>query len=518
MFYIRSGELVLQDTPVTLSVVYEKSGTMDIGRVEVSLVVTPCVEFQDHSNRSQICSCEVKQDEYKECSKSGTNVCLRKHYWLSEDLNSLHCPPLNCIYSVNKCPHENYGDDCSSDDYCIIENSDDVCQDGRTNFLCSECAEDYSFTYGALHCVNDTTCSVRNTIFLSLCLFAYWVVLLVVFLLVLSLKVSIGSGFMFGIIYYFSVASIYTRSSAVLGTEWIQILMYINTAITLLDPRLLGYWKICFVKTWKTPLPHELLRLVTPLFLMVSVVIFITVARCFRVPRRFSIPESSPVHAICLLILFSYTSASYTSWNLLSPLLLHNGTYLVQVAPTVRYFHHSYNYYFILAVSVQLFICLPICFILLFAPFLSKHVNLVKLRLEPIVDEFHACYQPEYRWFAGLYFLARQILYVIYLIFTESHPQNNSYLTTVNVLVLLTHTIAQPYSKKWLNVIDTILLTDIVVLSLWSPEQTNLGKWGNKLIHNFAIPYTLILTPTAYLFLTLFTIFFKKLTFCGLML
>ncbi len=507
-FSIR-GQEVFQETSIILSVAYETSGILDIRRVSTNIVIFPCVETQEYSNTSQICECNIEEDDVNiKCSKDRQYVCLKKHYWLYEDLNrSLPCPALNC---VEECPHENDSDVCSSDDFCIIENSDDVCQDGRTNFLCSECAEDYSFSFEALHCVNSTTCNIRNTVFLSLSLFGYWVVLLIAFLLVLSLKVSVGSGFMFGIIYYFSVASIYTRTSAVLGIRWMQIVMYVNAAIALLDPGFLGYCKLCFIESWKTPLPHELFRLATPLFLMVSVVIFIIIARCCRFPRRFSMSESSPVHAICLLILLSYTSSSFTSWKILVPLPVSNGRYLVQVAPTIDYFHKDFLLYFVIALFVQLFICIPVCLFFLFSPFLSKHVNLVKLRLKPIVDEFHACYKPEYRWFAGFYFLARQIVYLICMTFTESYPQNNSYLTTVNVLVLLTHAIAQPYSKKWLNMIDTILLSDLVVLSIWSPEKTGKSEWGNAYFHD-CIPYVLILVPTLYLFMALFTILFKKL-------
>ncbi len=511
-FSIR-GEQVLQDTPVTLSVAYQRSGVLDIKRVTTNLVVAPCVASQEYSDVDQICKCKDYSDNAIQCSDTNDNVCIRKYYWPSENFNSSYpCPALNCMYTTGKCPYNNHYDNCSSNDFCIVEISDDVCQANRTDFLCSQCVEDNAFTFGAFYCVDSSTCRVQNMILLLLGLLAYWVLLLFAFMLILSLKISIGSGFMFGIIYYFSVASIYIRSSAVLGSDWIQILMYINAAIALLDPGVLGYFKVCFVEQWKTPLPHELLRLATPLFLMMSVVIFIIVAR-FRLPRRFSISEKSPIHAICLLILLSYTSVSYTSWKLLAPLHLSDGTYRVQAAPTVEYYHNDYIPYYVLALLIQLFICIPICLFFLISPFLSTHVNLVKLRLKPIVDEFHACYKPEYRWFAGFYFLARQMVYLISMIFTESHPQNNSYLTTVNVLVLLTHAIAQPYSKKWLNIIDTILLSDIVILSLWSPEENKAGKWGNEQIHDYVIPYALIIIPTMYLLLSLCTVLFKKLIF-----
>ena len=65
--------------------------------------------------------------------------------------------------------------------------------------------------------------------------------------------------FMFGIVYFFSVATIYTGSSELYSDMWVRILLYIDMAITLCDPELLGYvTKTCFAKSWENPLPHQL--------------------------------------------------------------------------------------------------------------------------------------------------------------------------------------------------------------------------------------------------------------------
>ena len=71
----------------------------------------------------------------------------------------------------------------------------------------------YSFTFSAFQCVSNDTCKPENTAFLLLGLFAYWIVFILVLFVILSLKLSIGSGFMYGIVYFFSIASLYVRSS-----------------------------------------------------------------------------------------------------------------------------------------------------------------------------------------------------------------------------------------------------------------------------------------------------------------
>ena len=282
-------------------------------------------------------------------------------------------------------------------------------------------------------------------------------------------------------------------------------------AITLCDPELLGYvTNTCFAKSWENPLPHELFRIATPFFL-VSAIFFITLfSRYCRMPKRISLAENSPIHAICLLILLSYTSISCTSLKLLIPMEV-NDSLRVQVAPSVVYFGNEHIPYAILGIFAELFFSFPICFLFLFTPLISRCVNLVRLQLKPIVDEFQACYKPEYRWFAGFYFLTRQIVYLVNMTYSGPFPQFNYVLTTINILVLLTHMTVQPYSKKWLNILDTILLTDITILSLSSPVKIAIVKSVNQFFYDILIPYALIFFPTIYLFVALGLIFFKKL-------
>ena len=90
-------------------------------------------------------------------------------------------------------------------------------------------------------------------------------------------------------------------------------------------------------------------------------------------------------------------------------------------------------------------------------------------------------------------------------------PQSNYVLTTINICVLMTHMTVQPYSKKWLNILDTVLLTDIIILSLSLPVKMEIVKDVKQFFQYILIPYTLIFFPTIYLFVALGLIFFKKL-------
>ena len=101
-------------------------------------------------------------------------------------------------------------------------------------------------------------------------------------------------------------------------------------------------------------------------------------------------------------------------------------------------------------------------------------------------------------------------MYLVNMIFMGPFPQYNIFLSTCNILVLTTHAAIQPYSKKWLNILDTILLTDIVVLSMYSPVVIKNLNQVENIFYNYIIPYSLIIIPTVYLFGALGTILFKK--------
>ena len=128
-------------------------------------------------------------------------------------------------------------------------------------------------------------------------------------------------------------------------------------------------------------------------------------------------------------------------------------------------------------------------------------MNLVKLRLKPIVDEYQACYKANHRWYAGFYFLARQLMYLANWMPVQVIPQSNSLFQLICVIVLLVQTLVQPYKKQfwYLNVVDALLLTDLLLLSFVPiSNATRVPAFINRI--QFVTPYVLILLPSLYVF------------------
>ena len=502
--FIIQGPEVIDIVNLTMKLFFDRHQPYGVGKVDIDIELVPC--YLGHRYEDGICICEDDLVGEVMCLPHTQNLCIRRHYWFSSEFNkTFPCPSLNCLYMNNHCPR-NTGNCTGFDDYCYIRNSDDVCNNGRSGFLCSQCADGNSLSFAAVKCSPTSTCSSGRLLILLLALLVYWTLLILAIAICILFKLSVRSGFMYGIVYFFSVAVLYTKNSELFGHVWLQIFMYIGAAITLLDPELLGYINFCFVKSWTNPLPHELFRYATPIFVITTICVLIFLSRHCRIPmpKRLSFAENSPIHVICLLILLSYTSISYTSLKLLIPMEV-NGSLVVQVAPTVAYFHTEHIPYAVVAIIAELFFTLPLCFLFLFAPIISRRVNLVKFRLKPIIDEFQACYKSRYRWYAGFYFIARQIIYLVHGIILGPFPHSNNVLTSVNIIVLLLHITIQPYSTKWLNILDTILLTDIVVMSMYSPEKITTSDVSRvtQFFNSTLIPYALAFLPTMLVLLTL---------------
>ena len=499
--YITGPEGRRDTNSMELHFIYSKPSSYHKGDVRIYIEIVDCRIGFAYNSTSQMCEC--KQEGSLLCSPLKRYACVQYGYWYGQqnqtDGKPLECPWINCKYNYEGCPGKICPDHPG---FCQLDEEDDLCWEGRSGLLCSSCRQNHSFTFGAISCMPTDTCPPKITTLIILGVIVYWIFFVCFVLLVLSTDLSIGSGFMYGIIYFFSVQNLFTESTVT--DYFLMVLIDTCTALTQISPRAFGDINACFIPSWNLNLHHKLFHFVSPAFVIVVIGIIILASRYCRCPRSISLAENSPIHAICMLILFSYTSMVYTIFYILKPIKI-KGEMRVFVDPHLRYFHEEHLPYAIVALLCEFLLVLPICFLLLFAPCLSRRVNLVKLRLKPILDEFQACYRPRYRWFAGFYFLARQLVFLAYILPVDQG--NSALLHCTNVLILIVHCTCQPYRQKWLNLLDNILLVDILLLSFFHLEL------APNFMHQI-VPYILILPPAFYLILVVLLIIVKRVLHC----
>jgi len=484
LFYIKGPECH-SSTKVKIMFHFDNGDRSLAENRQFTINITECLPGFSHSS-DQNCKCSFENVNFL-CHEFAYS-CIKSGYWYGVNQNGhmpaiLPCPGFNCQYNESGC--NNMHGCPSSPGYCKLDNLTEQCYDGREGILCSYCQPGYSFSFAGLLCVNSSTCTGLNTSMITLSVLFYWVLSITFIFMVLTLNLSIGSGFMYGIVYYFSVITLYTDNT--INDPFLATLVHSCAAFTQMSPRVIGHVPICFAESWNHNLYHYIFEYVTPIFITTFIVLLMVSSRVCRWPKRFSFAENSPMHAICILILFSSSSLAYTSFEILRPLPVFGYTGVYR-DPNYTYFGKDHFPYAIVATAMEIFISLPVCFLFLFTPFISRRVDLVKWKLKPIVDEFQACYKPEHRWFAGFYFTARQLAFLIHafsLQALKSLPQDNLILHYFNVVVLLLHVSLQPYKSKVLNVIDTFLLLDILICILvyFNSSPLYLSSWNSQWAH-----------------------------------
>ena len=122
----------------------------------------------------------------------------------------------------------------------------------------------------------------------------------------------------------------------------------------------------------------------------------------------------------------------------------------------------------------------------------SKWVRGIPIeRLKPLLDSFQSCFKDNFRFFAGLYFIYRVFAQVTYCL-----PYSFTFFyTTVEILLILMlmlHAVAQPYQKRWYNIVDTLLFTDLAIINglslyIYSKATDGTGNVYAKSIHSASI-------------------------------
>ena len=462
--------------------------------------ITPCKLGYVYNDETKICECY--NSEHVTCINGPTRrtACVRYGYWYGKVRNGARmvdtiaaCPTDFCAYTDGQCPSGNCGDIYG---FCRLTNDpNDQCSSGRGGTLCSNCKPGHSFSFDGILCVPSDTCTPGYTALIIIGIFAFWIFLVVAVLIVLRMNLRIGSGYIYSFVYYFSIVSYVTegcwRSTA------LEAIVNTCRAFTQINGRAFGDWSVCFAKSWDNNLIFAVFHYANPLFVTIVIGAIVGLAR--YCPSRIPLAQNSPIHAICILILLSFTSLSETSFSILNSIQFKgvSGTF-VSIEPDVNFFDVKLHLpYAIVALLVEVLVAIPFTVLLLLAPLLARSPHINFTRVKPILDEFQACYRDEYRWFAGYYFLCRQLVYILTWM---SLAATKSYVMQyLHVCILVVHASFQPYKEKWLNTIDTVFLLDLVFLSLLNTGNNDLIFHDATLaaLHGAAV-HILILIPCLY--------------------
>ena len=413
--------------------------------VEITVLSCP-LGFVLNSSTGQ-CECINNENKHFICNKDVGLVCVKKGYWYSNYSGTASkCIHLFCDFSEQrkKCPSSVSPD---STDYLLIDSFlDDQCIDGHGGTLCTGCALNKLPTWGALQCIDSNKCTRWHPYILMLLNIAIPFIDGVFLMIVIRLKLSIGSGYLYGPLFYLAVLSIIPLTSY----STLNTIVSSFAATLLLKLTFLGYIPWCFFSSVSL-LTSKWFELIGPSVVAVVLLLTVYLARCS--PKLLENFQKSPLQAMCVLVLVLFWSLASTSISVITPVYLSGVEGArVHLQPDVAYLRGDHIPLWIISVIILL-ILYSIVFVLIFSRFLNLH------RLKPILDEFQSCYKDSYRWYGGVYFIMWTILQVLVI------SSNYELFQTVIIVLTVTHCLLQPYCKKWLNVMDGLFLGSLLSIS-----------------------------------------------------
>ena len=455
--------------------------------------------------------CVCRDDRYITCVRNDEGritPCIEPGFWYgnvsvtSETIYGVQ----GCLAASAACRrHSNYCGDFQNM-YELPENASVSCAEGWTGPLCSRCHEGLQLGYDYYRC---SECSVGNKVGLMLLIVQYWIFVVLEIVVLLHLDVSVVSAGFYCFLYFYSVIRYYYVENFPYNMDPVISLL---VSFTQLDPKYLAFTKFCLFDGM-TPIQYEFLHFIHPV--AISILLYALNRIDLHCQFKFKfLSGRGAIPAISIFLLISYTSLAETCTNILNPLTYwvtypHRHLVVVAIQAYTPYMHLTQHLpYAIVAILVACVLVIPFTLFMLLAPWLAQHLNLV--RLKPILDEYQGCYKNRYRWFAGLYLLARQFMYA-------TSPSSigldlSTYLQQlISVLLLTLHATVQPYKteSKWLNRVDTLLLLDLTLLSLHVGSTATNSFYDSRNIRH-GIIIVMALFPCLLLLAAIFFQVYKK--------
>ena len=421
-------------------------------RISSSIVVelVPCSPGYTYDRTCNCCDCYHHQD-IVDCVDDYNEI--KRGYWFGTVRNTTTvslCPKQYCEYGKHRKE--------TRPGYCIIpQELDDQCKLHRTGIACGDCSSGYTLTYDSPDCVSYHQCSSLMTTLVIVLTILYWIAIIGVVFGVMNFRCRISSGYVYGMLYYYSIVDILLDNNPYI-TGGVFQLVSILSSFAKLSPQLFG--KLCFVEGLSR-IDQQFIHYSHAVAITLFLVIIIIIAR--HRPKVAYYVSHCIIHVICLLLLLAYTSLASTSLQLLKPLTFAGvDEVYVYLSPSYKYFRGRHSFYGIVATLCGLIVVIGMPLILLIQPFINPVVSFIKIM--PILDQFQSCYKDKYRYFASYYLICRLVIILIVFICDSNYYTMLYCLQTACVVIAMIHIWIQPYKDSFLNGLDGVILLTLTLV------------------------------------------------------
>ena len=414
--------------------------------VNLNVQLSSCHSGFYHSKDLEHCVCYAT-DNIVTCSDS--NSTIRNGYWFG----IINDQPTATICPINYCTFDNC--EATTGNCDLYPLRDNQCREHRSGTACGNCEEGYTLSFDSFDCIDTDQCTVGQTVLVITMSFLYWIVVIVLVFCMMYFKVGIG--YLYGITFYYSIIDI-VLGNTLLFTDSLHQLVTTLSSIAKLLPQFLG--QLCFVKGL-SGIDQQFIHYLHPLAILLMLAL-ISISTRYS-PKLSLFVSRAVIHAICLLLLLSYSSIASTSLLLVRAITFTDvdETYSY-LSPDIEYFHGRHLIYGLIAILIGLVIVIGLPLLLLLEPFLNSKINFIKIK--PLLDQFQGCYQDRFRYFAS-YFLIFRLMILGILAINKPNPFTTLYsLLVVCLIMILLHVTTKPYSNNLLNFFDSFMLIDLVLV------------------------------------------------------
>ena len=443
-----------------------------------------------------------------------------KGYEMQENLLSSYCPPGYCFQDeridnfhalTNRASHE------------ALDNL--VCGK-RSGIICGTCKEGLSVYYLSefFSCKTNTKCHLGWLFYIL----SDIVPVTVLFLVVIFFNVSFTSGAANGFIFFAQVIDslsvtgsgfiILQRGSYKTARALRTIYKFFNFDFFNADNLSFCLWK------GATTLDILMFKFVTVSYAFLLVLVTILCMKMFNVYKRCpclkqSSIQSSLIHGLSAFLVMCYAQCTKVAIQILDPVHLYSQGQ--QANRTVVFFQgnigHMQVEHLPYAIPALFFISTLVLIpplILMCYPYYKKLFSYCNLdetkllrygskvlpieRMKPLIDAFQGCFKDNYRFFAGLQFVYRGT--ILSSVFFSNVKVIYSLFEIQLIAMLLIHATAQPYKKRWHNIVDAFILFDLALINKMTMFSYDYNKADKHLIEGVGIvQIVLILLPLLYM-------------------
>lgn len=247
--------------------------------------------------------------------------------------------------------------------------------------------------------------------------------------------------------------------------------------------------------------------------------------------RRSWQPKTSIIDAFATVLMLSYTKITFTTISLLTPArpyYVHHRNSSLVPGDLLFYFDPQYHYLQglhlvlgLLALGIGVvFVITPPLFLFLYPTKVFQRCLNKSRRswqaLHTFADAFHGCFKNrtnnnhDYRYFAGLYFVLRIVILLIYVIELQLYLQLLLQ-QILCILAVLLFALVKPYKEAFFNKVDLVFFTLLSLMNIFG-----FSNYAYSVINDnetstalFAITYALGFLPLVYITVYIFYLFLK---------